>query len=223
MPGFPHLSGAPGTDDVVQQGGGRRFPPVHWRPSRGAALLAAAALLAGLAAGYAAGERHTAGGRAGGARPARHTAAGGFPAGSDSPGASGSSVTAAPVLTQSSAGCSAQRGRDLQLGVQVTNQSATAAIVRDVTAVLPLGGLRAIGQQWAPCGALPGGQYPAGNRLSPGGSIWVTFTFAVLVRCPGPLPVQFAVDYDWRGQREAARLPGFPDLGEVPYSGCRSR
>jgi hypothetical protein len=42
----------------------------------------------------------------------------------------------------------------------------------------------------------------------------------VLVRCPKPLPVQFTLHYDQQGRLAAIRLPGFPDLGQVPYSGC---
>lgn len=37
---------------------------------------------------------------------------------------------------------------------------------------------------------------------------------------PEPVSVQFTVDYESRGQPAAASLPGFPDLGQVPYSGC---
>lgn len=194
------------ADDIVEQGG-RRLPALAWRPSRGAAVLAAFALLAGLAAGYAAGER-----QAGSARPPQR------------PGTSAASraspATGIPALTQGNGGCSAQIGRELQLGEQVTNQSATDVTLRQVEAVLPLGGLRAISQRWAPCGALPTGQALAGNRLPPGASTWFTVTFKVLLGCPRPLPVQFTVDYDWYGQAAVARLPGFPDLREVPYAGC---
>lgn len=191
------------ADDIVEQGG-RRFPSLRWRPSRGAAILAVFALMAGLAAGYAAGERQA----GSSARPLQR------------PETPSSPAAGAPALTQANGGCSAQIGRDLQLGEQVTNQSATEVTLRRVEAVLPLGGLRAISQQWAPCGALPAGQDLAGNRLPPGASLWFTVTFKVLRGCPRPLPVQFTIDYDRQGQAAVARLPGFPDLGEVPYTGC---
>jgi hypothetical protein len=48
----------------------------------------------------------------------------------------------------------------------------------------------------------------------------LTVTFQVLVKCPGPLPVQFTVGYDVGGQHAVATLPGFPDLSQVPYKGC---
>jgi hypothetical protein len=34
------------------------------------------------------------------------------------------------------------------------------------------------------------------------------------------LPVWFTVDYRSAGEPAAVRLPGFPDLSQVPYSGC---
>jgi hypothetical protein len=34
--------------------------------------------------------------------------------------------------------------------------------------------------------------------------------------------VEFAVGYTFAGGTATANLPGFPDLGQVPYSGCRS-
>jgi len=36
----------------------------------------------------------------------------------------------------------------------------------------------------------------------------------------GPAPVQFTVGYLAQGRPAAASLPGFPDLSQVPYSGC---
>jgi hypothetical protein len=123
-----------------------------------------------------------------------------------------------PALSQAGDTCSAQSGRELQLGVQVTNGSAAEIELGLVHAVLPLGGLRVISQQWAPCGALQVGQVPA--ALEPGNSTWFSLTFQVLVKCPGPLPVQFTVDYTTAGESAAASLPGFPDLTQVPYTGC---
>ena len=205
----------PRADDVVELGG-RRFLPPGWRPSRGAGVLAVAALIAGLAAGYAAGDRH-----------ARGSAALPRPAGTATPSASPASVPAAtfsfansPPLIQDTAACSAQTGRELQLGVQVTNRSAAPLTLQTARAVLPMGGLKQVTQQWAPCGALPDGLIPAGDILQPGARTWLTVTFKVQVRCPAPAPVQFTVGYLAQGRPAAASLPGFPDLSQVPYSGC---
>jgi hypothetical protein len=171
-------------------------------------------LLAGLAVGYAAGARHA-----------------GEPAVPPSPSPSRAAAPAAPFaaggfpLSQSGPQCSVQTGRDLQVGLQITNLSSAAVRLRRVGVVLPLGGLRVTSQAWGPCGQLPAAGKTPGrtlhSALGPGASAWFTVTFQVLVRCPQPLPVQFTLDYDQQGRRAAIRLPGFPDLGEVPYSGCR--
>jgi hypothetical protein len=192
-------------DDVVEHGG-HRFAALNWSPPRGVVLAAAglaAGLVIGLAGGYAAGERHA--------------------------GAAASGATASPailtepdasVLDQSGGECSAQTGHELQIGVQVTNQTPTQLTLRQVKAVLPLGGLRAIGVRWAPCGTVPESQAVPGNQVPPGATTWITVTFQVLAKCPGPFPIQFTVGYVQNGQLGSAGLPGFPDLTHVPYSGC---
>jgi hypothetical protein len=191
----------PGADDVVELSG-RRFLLPGWRPSRGAGVLAVAALIVGLAAGYAAGDRH-----------ARGSAALPKPAGTVS-------LADSLALTQDTGACSAQTGRELQLGVQITNRSAAPLTLQTARAVLPMGGLTQVTQQWAPCGALPDGLNLAHDILQPGASAWLTVTFKVQLRCPAPVPVQFTVGYLAQGHPAAASLPGFPDLGQVPYSGC---
>jgi hypothetical protein len=213
--------GSPGGDDVLEHGS--RWPPslpwrppVTWRPRRVTAILAAAALLAGLAGGYAAG-RYAAGRYASphSAPPRRPSAAALTP------------FTAAGFpVAETGAKCSAQVGSDLQLGEQVTNTSAASLTLRQVTAVLPLGGLRVTAQAWGPCGELPEpGFTPSGvairpGRLPAGTSVWFTVTFRVLVKCPQPLPVQFTVEFEQDGRLATAHLPGFPDLGQVPYGRC---
>ena len=200
--------------DVVEQGG-RDFPLLNWRPSRGAAILLAVGLVVGLAGGYAAAYKQA-------PRNASPPAASSGSA-SPAPGAAPATGTAVPylggpALTQDTGTCAVQSGRELELGVQVTNGSAAVIKLDQAHAVLPLGGLRAISQHWAPCGAIGVDQDPA--SLGPGDSTWFSVTFQVLVGCPGPLPVQFTVDYSTAGESAAVRLPGFDDLGNVPYTGC---
>jgi hypothetical protein len=203
--------GSPEGDDVLEAGRRRRPVPGWWRPPAAALVLGAAGLLIGLAVGYAVGARHDAKPPS----PSRATesptgpsfAAGGFP------------------VSQSGPECSAQVGHELQLGVEVTNLSATTVTLHRVRVVLPLGGLRATSQAWGPCGELPATAQAAGNALpptlGPGASAWFTVTFQVLVRCPGPLPVQFTVVFDQGGRLAGAMpLPSFPDLSQVPYAGC---
>jgi hypothetical protein len=214
-PGSSPGAGDPAAD-VVEQGG-RNFPSLNWRPRRSAAILLAVGLIIGLAAGYAAGNRQA----SGNASPptASHGSASPVPA--PTPRMNIDEVVPydnGPALNQADGTCFAQSGRELQLGVQVTNGSAAEIRLGRIHTVLPLGGLRVISQQWAPCGAIGVPQDPA--PLGPGDSTWFSVTLKVLAGCPGPYPVQFTVDYSWAGVAATVRLPGFPDLGQVPYAGC---
>ena len=189
-------------DDIVEMGGGPRLPSLRWRPP--AYVVVVAALIAAFAAGYAVGHRHT-------GRPA-----------AGSPGGAQATAASQPPLTESATWCSARTGAGLQLGTQVTNTSAVTVTLRQVEAVLPLGGLTPVAAAWAPCGALPGPSDAAENTLTAGASAWFTITFRVRVRCPGPLPVQFRLRYEQAGRARVLLLAGFSDLGQVPYPGCPS-
>jgi hypothetical protein len=220
---------APRDQDIVELGGpglGRRLfggrfrlpdgwgPSPGWRPSRGTTAFAVTALTVGLVAGYTAGDWH---GRRGPALP------GPAPASSSSAAAvpAASLAFMYPPLMQDSGACSVQSGRRLTLGVQFTNSSPVPVTLRSARAVLPLGGLIQGSWHWAPCGALPATLVQADVILLPGGSTWLTMTFTVKDGgCPAPLPVQFAVGYQVADRSATANLPGFPDLGGVPYTGC---
>jgi hypothetical protein len=205
----PESGGSAAGDDVLEAGRRRRLAP-GW-PRTAALVLGAAGLLIGLAVGYAAGVRHAGKPlpppRATSSPAMPLTVAGGFP------------------LSQSGPECSAHTGHELQLGMEVTNLSATTVTLRRVRVVLPLGGLRETSQAWGPCGELPTAAqapgYALAPTLGPGASAWFTVTFQVLVRCPGPLPVQFTLVYDQAGRPAGAMpLPSFPDLSQVPWPGC---
>jgi len=217
--------------DVVEQGGRRIFPslnrpPLNWRPPRGAAILLAVGVVIGLAAGYAAWS-HQAPRNASASPTASASPAPPVPApapqivikGTAIQG-TGSVFTDGLALTQDTGTCSVQSGRELQLGVQVTNSSTEPIVLSRIRTVFPLSGLKVVSQQWAPCGAIGAVQGPV--ALEPGDSTWFSVTVQVLVACPGPLPVQFTVNYTYAGQAAIVTLPGFPDLGQVPYTGCRS-
>lgn len=206
-----------GSNDVVELGGSGRFRLPGWRPSRGASVLAIAALVIGIAAGYAAGGQHARGSAARPQPTVTVTASPSVPA----PAAS-FSFADSPALTQDTAACSVQTGQQLELGVQVTNQSTVPITLTTARAVLPLGMLKQVTWQWATCGALPDGLGQADQILDPGASTWLTATFKVQVRCPGPAPVQLSVGYLVQGHSVTASLPGFSDLSQVPYTGCPS-
>ncbi len=227
----------PPDEDIVELGSpgpGRRLfggrfrlaggwgPAQRWRPARGATAFAVTALALGLVVGYTAGDWH---GRRGTAVPE--------PAPAVSSSAAATSGSAAPpassvfpfavtsALVQGTGACSVQSGRHLALGVQFSNLSTEPLTLESARAVLPLGGLSAGAWHWAPCGALPQTLTAPGNEiLLPGASTWLTMTFSVKAGCPGALPVQFSVGYLAAGRSLTASLPGFPDLGQVPYTGC---
>jgi hypothetical protein len=219
----------PAGDDVLEQGRDR-WPAPSWRPSwwpsrtpswrspkvsRPAAVVSLVALVLGLAVGYLAGSRHP-GGTSAPASSSRGR-----------PSAEPASV-GGPILEQSGNQCSAQHGTTLQLGVEVSNLSGTPLTLGQVRVVLPLGGMRVTAVSWGSCGELPDLSLDAplndgtDRYLPPGASGWLTATAKVLVTCPKPYPVQFAVGYVQHGQYRRVLLPGFPDLNSVSFSGCQS-
>lgn len=117
-----------------------------------------------------------------------------------------------------------QIGHDLQLGLEVTNESPALLTIDRVDALLPIGGLKQISWAWGPCGELPG-TLPSDQGLATGYSAWLTVTFQVLVSCPGPLPVQFSMQFILRSSQDSraaqATVAAFPDLSQVAYSGCK--
>jgi hypothetical protein len=212
--------------DILEQGGRLRLPRLPspgWRPSRGASILATVTLAIGLAAGYAAGQ-----GRGTVAAPEKPAA----PAG-QAPGgvSSGTIVTVTPpastdfgpALTQNPGTCSVQAGRDLELGIPVTNQSGETIMLESVKPVhLVSGLLKVLSWRWDPCGFDTDGIVPGTVALGPGQTTWVTAVVQPLVACPGPAPLQFQVTYSINSQKSTFNLPGFPDLSAVHYSGCPS-
>lgn len=192
----PEVTGTgPGGVDVIESGPDR----APRRVSVGVALVLAVVAALG---GYLFGSRH----QVGAVTP---------PAPSPSPPLAGQ-----PIATTGKR-CSVQLQDRLQLGIEIVNQSAAAMTLRRTGPVLPLHGLRARAATWGGCGQLS----PAGSGesypLAAGATTWLTITFDVLVACPAPIPVQFTVDYTQAGGSGTADLPGFNDLGDVPYSGSK--
>jgi hypothetical protein len=207
--------------DVLEQGGRLRLPRLPspgWRPSRGAIILAAVTLAIGLAAGYAAGHGQGRGGVAAPEKPA-------VPAGQASGGVAAvappPSIYFGPALTEYPGTCSVQAGRDLELGIPVTNQSGQTVLLESVKPVLPVPGmLKVLSWRWDPCGFDSDGIVPDTVALGPGETTWVTAVVKPLVACPGPAPLQFQVTYSINSRKTTFNLPGFPDLSAVHYSGC---
>ena len=210
--------------DILEQGGGLtlpRLPSPGWRPSRGASILAAVTLAIGLAAGYAVGHGQGRGAVAAPGQPAASTsqAQGGV--------ASGTNVAAAPPasldfgLVQDTGTCSMQAGRDLELGIPVTNRSGETVLLESVKPVpLVSGMLKVLSWRWDPCGFDNDASVADTVALGSGETTWVTAVVQPLVACPAPAPLQFQVTYAVSGQLRTFNLPGFSDLTAVHYSGC---
>jgi hypothetical protein len=202
-------------EDILEQGSDRPplrlWPKVRFgRPPRIAVILGVAGLVIGLAGGYAAGYLHE----------AKRTSP---PAQLAGPASSGAVIWAGVggfPLGQSGTPCFDQNGTQLQLGMQITNFSSAPATLDSVKVILPLGGLKVISQSWGACGELPGSFGSPGTALPAAATTWFTVTFQVLVKCPQPLPVQFALGYTQNGRPATVHLPGFDDLGQITYAGC---
>lgn len=116
--------------------------------------------------------------------------------------------------------CGVQRGLDLQLGIEVKNQSTSGVRLGKVLPTFPLGGLHVIASGLGTCGEIPVASPFADPVLGPGMTGWVTTTVSVAVRCPQPLPVGFEIRYRQHGKTSATTLNGFPDLSQVAYRNC---
>lgn len=125
------------------------------------------------------------------------------------------------AIAMTGARCAVQVGNNLELGLEITNETGRTVMLGAITAMFPLGGLRAISSAVGPCGALPGNQIPPPAVLSPGETEWIRITVAVRVACPEPIPVWFKVGYASAGKTGSTVLAGFPDLRPVPYRHCQ--
>ena len=212
------MDGGDSPEDVVALGSerGPRFTIPGWRPSRAAGILAVVTLLAGLAVGYAIGNRPGGPARATpGPSAARSAASSAHPPLADIP-------LAGPALTEEPGTCSTQVGDDLELGIPVTNISAQTVLLQSAQPVAGVPGLlKVLSWSWAPCGFDGDGIIPDTVELGPGETTWLTATVRPLVACPGPAPLQFRVSYSVNRQRSSFTLPGFSDLSAVRYSGCQ--
>lgn len=203
---------AGGPDDLVELGGHLTLWP--WRGMRGRAVgFALAALAAGLVIGFGTG-RITAPGKLAATPGPTITAI-------SAPSATGGPQVGSGIAFTGNR-CAVQHGRKLQLGIEVANESGHAVSVLRISSVVPAHGLRQLSSETATCGSVP---VPGGRpvtSIEPGSTAWVTATFAVLVGCPAPQPVLFVIGFGSAAGRYSDYYQGFPDLGSVPYTGCRS-
>ena len=118
--------------------------------------------------------------------------------------------------------CSLQKDHQLQLGDQVRNELDGPVTLVGVKVPYAAGDeLRPVGSERGPCGQLPGVDNGiTGYHLPVGASVWLTVTVDVLTGCPAALHVTILLDYTQNGHAGTAMLADFPDLGDVPYTGC---
>lgn len=108
----------------------------------------------------------------------------------------------------------------LMLGVEVANNTKQPVVLDSLTGAFPLGGLRQVDTQVGQCDDNSTEQV-LGHVVDPGAAVWLTVIVAVRIACPAPLPVSFKINYHHRdGSLGSQEVPGFPDLGGIPYPGC---
>jgi hypothetical protein len=119
--------------------------------------------------------------------------------------------------------CSAQSGKQLQLGIEIVNPSDLPLTIDRVQPLLPLGGLRTKSITRGGCGQLSptrSDDAVAGYEVAARASVWITIEVDVLTPCPAPYPVQVRLQFTELRRQFSTELPAFVDLGEVPYTGC---
>jgi len=188
-------------------------PPVRWslQPSWLIGLLAIV-LAAGIGIGYLLGGHGRT--RTVAAPPRSPEQSASLPA--------GSVLAELPQLSTTSNTCFgllASTGRPVMVGIEIVNSGSQPVVLRGVHGVFPLQGLRQVDSQVGQCDN-NSTEGVADHRIEPSATAWISLTLGVLVRCPGPLPVLFRVDYTVDGAPSTQTLSGFPDLGNVPYPGC---
>ena len=125
-------------------------------------------------------------------------------------------------LIGTGARCSLQNGHQLQLGDEVSN----GLEVRSPWSVCEFPTAPVMNSDRSAAYEAPVARYPALTMTSPvtaslsGASVWLTVTVDVLTGCPTPLHLTILLDYSQNGHTATARLADFPDLGDVPYTGC---
>ena len=119
--------------------------------------------------------------------------------------------------------CSAQTDHQLQLGIEIRNGLDHPVTLVDLRVPHHAGDqLRPISTGRGACGQLPGSDTTVdGYHLAVGQTVWLTVTVDVLTGCPTPLHLTILLDYTQGGHTLTTSIDGFPDLGGVPYSGCR--
>jgi hypothetical protein len=83
-------------------------------------------------------------------------------------------------------------------------------------------GIRPLRTRIGACGQINRQSAADTAALPAGATTWLTVTVQVLVPCPAVYPVRFVIGYGHGAAAGTQTVPGFADLGYVPYTGCVS-
>ena len=120
-----------------------------------------------------------------------------------------------PTVSVTGRQCAAQVGHELQLGVEITNDTKHAVSLTAIDVDVPLPGLSLRAKQFATCGAIGGNTGP--QPLAPGNSTWISATFDNHLPCRvSSSEIIFTADYD--DGRTATS--GFSNLPDIAFAGC---
>jgi hypothetical protein len=123
------------------------------------------------------------------------------------------------AIETTGARCAVVSGMNLQLGVQLMNDSDKQVTLGRISTLFPMGGLRAISGGIGTCGVLLPNLVPP-NPLPPRSTQWIVATVAMHTACPQPYPVWFKVSYSVGDTKSNVVIAAFPDLGQVHFGQC---
>jgi len=123
-------------------------------------------------------------------------------------------------LQETGARCSQQRGPNLVLGVEVRNVTTGPVRLKQLRVNLPPAGLTLVATGVGACGEL---NVPRLSEfgLPTQGTVWLSATLRVTVKCPAALPVSETIyAADNTGRLQPIKVAGFANLKQVPWSRC---
>src|SRR5215469_5569778 len=125
----------------------------------------------------------------------------------------------ATAIETTGARCAVLSGKNLQLGIQLINDSDSQVTLGRITTLFPMGGLRGISGGVGTCGVLLPSLVHA-SPLPPRSTEWIVATVAMHMACPQPYPVWFKVSYSVGDKKSSVVIAAFPDLGQVHFGQC---
>ena len=122
-----------------------------------------------------------------------------------------------PLSTVSVTGrqCAVEVGHQLQLGIEITNDTRHTVSLKAIDVDVPFPGLSVRAKQFGTCGVVGGNTGP--QPLAPGNSTWISATFDNHLPCRvSSSEITFRADYD----DGLTATGGFSNLPDVAFAGC---